>query len=146
MVFNRDSVARKHFDFPVADGKACPLFGRHIDSLNRVVNVLLLRVAYLNQFRPETAPDNGGLALLQGRLGHIKFIRIDNTLNNRFTQTIRSRNKHNLVKSRFGIQRKNDTGCANITAYHALNSGRQGHIHMRKPLMYPVGNGTITIQ
>ena len=58
------------------------------------------------------------MALLEGRLVDIKFVRIDRALHDIFTQAVGTGDKNHIAEPGFGIQRKHHAAGIQIGAHH----------------------------
>ena len=77
---------------------------------------------------------------------HIKFIRINRSLNNSFTKPIRGGYKNNILKSRLSVNGEHDSRATNIASNHLLNTGRNCYVRMNKSFMNTIRNCPIIIK
>ena len=60
-----------------------------------------------------------------------------------FTQTICSRNEHDIAEARFRIEGKHDTAGSLVGAHHLHDSDRKGDIEVVETLVHTVGNSPV---
>ena len=98
------------------------------------------RINHLEFLPAEILLNNGLVALLEGRLEDIELIRVDNPLDDVFTQPVGSGDENHIPEARFRVQGKHDPRTGQIGAHHLLDGDGKSHVEVVEMFVFPVGN------
>ncbi|OPY87535.1 MAG: hypothetical protein A4E72_01463 [Syntrophus sp. PtaU1.Bin208] len=106
MILDNGRPARQSENFLFRNAEALPFFRYGGNDLRRFIAAG--GVNHLDFFGSELFLKDGSESLLQSRLENIKFIRIDDSLNDRLSQSVGSRYKNGILESRFRVNGENN--------------------------------------
>ena len=110
MFFNDTCPLSQFKDFIVTQNIITAFFRGGFNIFYRLISIRIIVVYHLYFFTADSFPDNGTLALLQGRLENIILVRIYSTLNDVLTQPPGSGKKNGIFKTAFSINGEYNAG------------------------------------
>ena len=151
--FDHQRIGSQFFDIRIAQRITVAHFGRHIGGFNQLSLQRAVRrffigrgELHLNEFGAQAATNQRPLAQTQHGLVHVKLVRVHGALNHGFAQTIAGGDEHHVFKAGFGINGEHHARGTQVRAHHALNTGAQGHMLMRKAFVHPIADGAVVVK
>src|SRR5690606_37015267 len=112
-------------------------------GLDRTPGLGFFAVDHLDRLAAQVAAQNRRATGLQGRLVHVKLVRVDRTLHHGFAQTVGAGDEYHVTEAGLGIQGEEHAGGAGFRAHHALHAGGQGDQLVVEALVHAVGDGAV---
>src|ERR1019366_9986609 len=105
MLLDADGLVREFQYFAILDAEAGPfiLGSRNIASGR---SGMAFRIGEAQLLSSERAAQHGAITLLEGRLVHVKLVRIHASLDDVLSQPIDAGNEHHVGESGLGVERK----------------------------------------
>ena len=139
--------AAELLDFLIADREALTALFTHFLGHHAMAGGAAGRcIDHLQMLAADIAPQDGALTGRQRRLVDVELVGINCALHHHFTQAITRGNEHHVTETGLGVEREQHAAGADVTAHHALDTGRQGHCVMVVALMHAIGDRAVVEQ
>ena len=144
MLFDRQCLTCQFLHVFIADGELIAQLLRRVFNTNALARNIGVDHAIL--LGTDRAAQDCLLAFVQRWLIDIEFIRVHCALHDHFAEAERRRDEHDIAETRFGVERKQHAGCADVRAHHQLDACTQEHVFVLEAVMDAVCNRAIVIQ
>ena len=123
VLFDDDGKSPQLGDLGIGDGEAPPLPFFDVESAHGAPGFARIGKYHFDEFGSQGSPQNRGAPGVKRRFVDIELIGIDRTLHHGLAQAVGGRDEHDLIETRFRVQREHHTAGSKIAADHALHAG-----------------------